>query len=363
MAPGGSPQLTFVMPDTPATSDFSDILPGTHRLFFNATSGVHISQGPQQASLWVTDGTAGGTRRATAPDSTLSLDHIRIASSVAGDRLFTAHDGDEAGYELWTNDGTPESTKRLTGQIPSAPGLYSGGRPRQIIRGGDGYVYFDNETIINNQPVRRIWRVSAAQPAEPEAFGELPQREVYGDIYSLPHTLFRAHDRLYASCYTSGSGHEFYWWPAPSPATPCSTWAASQGLTLGPADPLADPDADGQPNLLEFSTGSLPGSAASLHPPIVSPFFLPGSSQALMSFRRMENTGMTLTVESSVDALTWNPDHTIAPDGTASSNPLRRSTFLSRTGSNPEIISIATNPAGNQPRILLRIRASLPGNN
>lgn len=54
---------------------------------------------------------------------------------------------------------------------------------------------------------------------------------------------------------------------------------------------------------------------------------------------------------------------TIAPDGTASSNPLRRSTFLSRTGSNPEIISIATNPAGNQPRILLRIRASLPGNN
>jgi ELWxxDGT repeat protein len=356
MVPGGQLQHVITLPEPGWSSGFGEILPGSNLIYFNATYGV--TQG--RTRLWVTDGTAAGTRRATPSNSTLIM-QPGARTRIVGDRLFTIHNGDAAGSEVWTCTGTASSTRRLSGSNPAPALLPSGGLPDNLTVGGDGFLYFDNETVENNLRVRRIQRVSATNPTIPESFGDLPWNALnLSGNTTLPRYVFWAHGRLYASCHTTESGHELYWWPAAAPATPFSTWAGNQGLSLAAADPLADPDKDSQPNLLEFLSGTLANSAASHAPPTVSPPAVSADPQATMTFRRMASSGLNLAVESSLDGLAWQPDYLISPAGTLTAQTDRRSAFLSRTGSNPEFITIGTLPAGTHRKIFLRVRATLP---
>ncbi len=355
LVPGGLPLHLITLPEPGSSSDFGEILTGSNLIYFNATYGT--TQG--RTRLWVTDGTAAGTRRATPSNSTLIM-QPGARTRIVGDRLFTVHHGDAAGSEVWTCTGTAASTRRLSGAIPVPTLLPSGGLPDNLTVGGDGFIYYDSETVENNLRMRRLQRVSATDPTIPEAFGDLPWNAInLSGGTALPRYVNWAHGRLYASCYTPESGHELYWWPAPAPATPFSTWAGHRGLSLAAADPLADPDKDSQPNLLEFLSGTLPDSAASHAPPNVSPQPVSANAPAAMSFRRMESSGLNLAIESSPDGLTWQPDYLISPAGTLTAQTGRRSALLSRTGSNPEVITIGTLTAAAHPKIFLRVRATL----
>lgn len=330
---------------------------GRNLVYFDYQAGLDPVSQQVLTTLWVTDGTAAGTRP-VAPDT-----GVRLASTtgvgatfrVVGDRLFTIWNGDAAGLEIWTTDGTATGLRRLTGTNPAHEFLPNGSLPANLTVGGDGWLYYDREVVENDQRVRRIYRVNAANPQAEEAFGDLPENQinVFGGA-SLPRAMFWAHGRLYASCYTGDSGHEFYWWPAPAAATPFSTWTAAHNLSLGNADPLADPDADGSPNALEFLTGSLPANGGSQAGLAVSA----GALGLEARFRLQGGTGLAAVIESSTDCATWTPDLRFGPDGAMTAMPNARVHFTARTGSQPETITLQLpSPGQGAPMLYVRLRA------
>ncbi|GEN07223.1 ELWxxDGT repeat-containing protein [Myxococcus fulvus] len=86
------------------------------RLYFSAGAGL-----PEGEELWVSDGTPAGTRRVkdVRPGATGSEP---AALAVAGGQLyFTADDGTH-GRELWTSDGTARGTRLFKDLVPGAEG-------------------------------------------------------------------------------------------------------------------------------------------------------------------------------------------------------------------------------------------------
>ncbi|MCP3142122.1 ELWxxDGT repeat protein [Pyxidicoccus xibeiensis] len=115
----------YVTDGTAAGTRFLRFFPGEYphdmvalhgKLYFSAGSGT-----PEGEELWVSDGTRSGTRR---------VKDIRAGATgsepafltVAGGRIFFAADDGERGRELWVSDGTTRGTVLFRDLEPGAPG-------------------------------------------------------------------------------------------------------------------------------------------------------------------------------------------------------------------------------------------------
>jgi ELWxxDGT repeat protein len=119
VTPGGGPAIVLGMIshsfDFPQFPDVPSFAPAGDRLLFAGSDPAHGSE------LWITDGTAAGTRRlrdiqpgagGSAPQGFVS----------AGGRVFFAADDGAHGRELWESDGTVEGTRQVA---DIAPGGFS----------------------------------------------------------------------------------------------------------------------------------------------------------------------------------------------------------------------------------------------
>jgi hypothetical protein len=80
-------------------------------------------------------------------------------------------------------------------------------------------------------------------------------------------------------------------------------WFESRGLSGDEAHPMADPDGDGVPNLLEYAFGGdplVPGSAPLPEADVVA-------GELAFTFTRIADPGLVYTVEGSDDMITWTP--------------------------------------------------------
>lgn len=350
MPSGGTPALVTAFPYANyTTTGFAAA--GTTKLWFTLTDGtINPETSSYNSTLYQTDGTTAGTTPVASfplyPDS----------HQVIGDRLYFTGTHDPAGYELWTTDGT--APVRITGSTTPPPYLSQGTSPVGLTKGGDGYVYFHASYLENDVVKRRIWRATGTTVT---AFGDLPYPEAtFGTLY--PASLTWAHNRLYASAYQPDSAREIYWWPAPAPeqpTTPFGIWAQNHGLTGNDALPGEDADKDGVKNLVEFYHGTLPGNGASTFRPVFTTITPVTTTFRIISVPRMPDTGLTMTVESSIDLVNWNTDITVAPNGTTTQNPTyRRTAVYTKSGSNPEIITFTILPTNTDPKIFVRFRVT-----
>lgn len=348
MPAGGTPSLVTTLPGFSTLAGFSIGFPaGQSRIYFSYQDGtVNPETFATTTTLYRTDGTAAGTQ----PVAPFTAD--LFSAVTVGDRLYFPGNHDAAGLEIWTTDGL-SAPVRLTGSLSPHPFLSSGTQPGALVKGGGGKVYFDASTVENDLVVRRFRRISGTTV---EDFGELPEGNINYAL-AFPRATIWANDRLYSAAFTGNTGHELHWWSAPAPATPFSSWAGVQGLSGGNALPDADPDGDGMPNALEFYTGTLPGSRTSAAKPTFATEVIIGVPRQVISLRRMAGTGMTMTLESSVDLVNWHPDLTVAPDGTLAYHPsFKRLILKSRSGSEPETIEFLVNPPLG--RVFVRFRVA-----
>lgn len=149
------------------------------RVLFSAEDLMSLSPLPR-VRVWASDGTAAGT---------VMLSHVRGTGTWIpfGDGLaFAGVDEGAAGTELWTTDGTPEGTRLAFDLVQPTPTL----DPRQIQPIGDGQVA---GTVFLG--AGRLWSATAGGMVPVTAPGEEPTApvvagdEVYfasgGDVFRL----------------------------------------------------------------------------------------------------------------------------------------------------------------------------------
>ncbi|MCC5840185.1 MAG: discoidin domain-containing protein [Opitutales bacterium] len=94
---------------------------------------------------------------------------------------------------------------------------------------------------------------------------------------------------------------------APTAASPYETWANAAGLIGTEADPLADPDADGIPNLLEFALEGHPLQPGTAQLPVMSEVLYDGLPHLRLEVsRNPDATGLDYIVEVSSDLVNWS---------------------------------------------------------
>ncbi len=144
--------------------------------------------------------------------------------------------------------------------------------------------------------------------------------------------------------------------PQPPAITPYDSWAQNKNLSGNNAQPLVDADNDGVENIIEFYTGTHPADRASVFRPTFAPFTVGGPVFQGITIPRMSDTGLTLTVQSSVDLVNWNTDITISPSGTLTNGSFKRTAIESRIGTNPEVIRFGVIPRNTYPKVFVRYR-------
>ncbi|MCU0793156.1 MAG: autotransporter-associated beta strand repeat-containing protein [Opitutaceae bacterium] len=140
-----------------------------------------------------------------------------------------------------------------------------------------------------------------------------------------------------------------------------ATWANTHALGTVPTQraPLADPDADGLPNVLEFALGSSPSSPSSANLSSQVSGLSPQVSSFTFTFPRSPaSLGLVpLTVEWSPDLVTWNS----LPIGAANSGPDARgiTVAIAAQSAAPDVVTV-TFPASLSPggRLFTRLRAT-----
>ena len=130
--------------------------------------------GESGAELWVSDGTAEGTRlvRDIWPGEPGS-DPADFAPAGDGRALFSAIDG-ARGRELWTTDGTAEGTASVADFVPGP----AGSNPTvAVLLDDDAYVVTDRP---DGSPASDLWRVPL------DLLDDLEPPEPVGDLEPLP---------------------------------------------------------------------------------------------------------------------------------------------------------------------------------
>jgi ELWxxDGT repeat protein len=207
-------------------------IPATERVFFVAGDGRTGKQ------LWVTDGTAGGTRRLTRFTAAEPFAGSPLSTATLGGRLaFFADDGVH-GRELWWSDGTPGGTRRLADFCPGACGTE--GEILAALPAAAGSR--QPERLLVSAPApdgggRELWSVdgSGAGPAFlgdlcPGACSADPQGFVTGDFAGITFTA------------ATPDGGRALWF---TDGTPQRTWRLTPpGATVTSVRPLAVSDAE-----------------------------------------------------------------------------------------------------------------------
>jgi hypothetical protein len=89
-----------------------------------------------------------------------------------------------------------------------------------------------------------------------------------------------------------------------SSQTPFEQWSGQHGLSGGSAADLADPDADGVPNLVEYALGGNPGSAGSA-PRVQVTVPTPSVPRLRMEIPRVADPSLTYEIWASDDLVNW----------------------------------------------------------
>lgn len=119
------------------------------RAWLTADDGVHGQE------LWVSDGTAGGTRlvRDIIPGP---ADSRAFEPVSAGERLFFSATDGVHGEELWQSDGTEAGTRMVQDLRPGG----AGSRPNWLVA-AEGYLYFLADDGLTG---REVWTLPLAGP-------------------------------------------------------------------------------------------------------------------------------------------------------------------------------------------------------
>ena len=302
-------------------------------------------------ALYASDGTA---------NSAAALHSAYQIGDGAGDG-FVSHRGSlyffsRSSYDgprtIWKTEGTPATTSATP--ITLAPGSSNA----FMVSTGDWllypYEYYDPNSGNTILEARRTSGLTDGEIIPAITSTDLAFHSSQKYLRPLPSGI------LFFNRHTAESGDELYKLelPAAPPASPFGLWAESHGLSGISALPHEDADRDGTPNLVEFYAGTVPDQLSSSVTPAFSTISPAGTPIRIVSIPRMPGSGLTLVVESSLDMTHWNPDVTIAPDGTHSYSPSARISIHNRSGSSPETITFAVTPANTYPKIFVRFRVA-----
>jgi ELWxxDGT repeat protein len=132
-AAGTRPLTHFAKPDAFAGSGF---VSSGRRIYFIVDEAEHDHE------LWASDGTPQGTKRITQFDNWYPFpveNALETLQEVGNRVLFAATEveGTESGYQLWMTDGRPESTTQLAVPCPRGCGTERRGPAFQTARAGD----------------------------------------------------------------------------------------------------------------------------------------------------------------------------------------------------------------------------------
>ncbi len=195
------------------------------RVFYGARSS---STANAVKSLWVSDGTAAGTRELVSPDAggpTYPGEIVALGSRV----FFSSGLGTRA---LWISDGTSAGTVRLAAAVD----------PTELAAHG-GLVFFQGRDAEHGA---ELWRSDGTPQGTARVADILP-----GPEGSEPGSLVSAGERLFFAARTSGPGVELWAWGVPPPGQPSPA---------SPAPPSGDnraPSIDGLGSLPNNSTASV----------------------------------------------------------------------------------------------------------
>jgi ELWxxDGT repeat protein len=156
------------------------------RAFVAAGSNVFAlfnEQSPRQA-LWVSDGTAEGTRAVIVGPGDDRLSFVDNALVAAGDQVFLPVETASAGVELWVSDGTAAGTHPV---IDLAPGAASSD-PTDLAAFGDRLLFSADDgehgrelwiTDGTSEGTRRLEIHPGPKGSYPQAFRSLGDRAVF----------------------------------------------------------------------------------------------------------------------------------------------------------------------------------------